>query len=234
MGSGAEPTQASLAMPEGDRDTSPARTPMTPIDPAFWDGAARFYDRQRFLERRALRSLAEMLANAGAGGGPLLDVGTGTGAMLAAIAASSNPPLLALGVDPSPAMLSRVGSLPACWRVERADGRALPFEAGEFATVTAAYLLHVLEPDDRRAVLTEIRRILRPGGLLGTVTIAAWGGLAAGIAPASVLAERSSGAFAGMRVLDPRPDLEAAGLEPIAARTVTRGYPSLCVVSTRR
>lgn len=86
---------------------------MTPIDPPLWDRAARLYDRQRFLERRALRSLAEMLKNAGAGGGALLDVGTGTGAMLAAVAVSSGPPLLAVGVDPSPAMLARCRSKPA-------------------------------------------------------------------------------------------------------------------------
>ena len=205
------------------------------IDADLWERAAPLYDLQRVLERRALRVLAGMLESAGALRGPVLDLGTGTGAMLQALSERPEPPAVVVGMDSSRGMLSRVGPLPAGWRVEYADARALPCDAGSLEAVSAAYLLHVLEPDDRRTVLAETRCVLRPGGMLGTVTIAPWAGLVTPLLSASSRrAMRSIGPLAGMRILDPRPELLAAGFEPVSARTVRRGYPSLCVVSGRR
>lgn len=120
---------------------------MTRLDPGLWERAARLYDAQRFLERRALRGLAEMLADEGALSGSLLDAGTGTGAML------------------------------------------------------------------------------------GTITVAPWCGLSAPLGGLSRRAGDSSGPLAGLRVIDPRPDLIAAGYELRRAWTARRGYPSLCLIA---
>ncbi len=48
--------------------------------------------------------------------------------------------------------------------VRTADAQALPFEEGEFDAVVAANVLHLLP--DPAACLSEMRRVLRPGGLL--------------------------------------------------------------------
>jgi len=205
------------------------------VEGRSWDRRAALYGLQESLERPALRALATMLATRG-WDGPLLDVATGTGAMLDALAALAHPPARAVGIDVSLRMLARVGRLPGQWAVAEADARALPFDGAEFTTATAAYLLHTLGGDDRAAVLSEIRRVLAPGGRLATITVAPPASSIGGLlrAPLSRLAERSSGPLAGLRPLDPRPDLAAAGFAPLAGRRITRGYPSLCVVSERR
>ena len=52
-----------------------------------------------------------------------------------------------------------------------ADVRDLPFEVGEFDVIIAAEVLEHI-PDDRAAI-TELCRVLRPGGLLA-VTVPRW------------------------------------------------------------
>ena len=42
----------------------------------------------------------------------------------------------------------------------------MPFADGQFDIVTCIYLFHELPPGVRRAVVGEIRRVLRPGGML--------------------------------------------------------------------
>lgn len=200
-----------------------------------WDRGAALYGLQEGLERPALGALAAMLARR-PWDGPLLDVATGTGAMLEALAALPGPPPGAVGVDASTPMLARVGALPPGWRVIEADARELPFEDGEFTAATAAYLLHTLDCGDRASVLAEARRVLRRGGRLGLVTVAEPRGILGRplLGPLSRLAARSHGALVGLRALDPREELRAAGFDLLAARRVSRGYPSLCVVAERR
>ena len=43
---------------------------------------------------------------------------------------------------------------------------AMPFAAGEFDIVSCLYLFHELPASVRRAVVTEVRRVLKPGGRL--------------------------------------------------------------------
>ena len=47
-----------------------------------------------------------------------------------------------------------------------AAAEAMPFAAAEFDVVTCIYLFHELPPRVRRAVVAEIRRVLKPGGTL--------------------------------------------------------------------
>lgn len=169
-----------------------------------------------------------------ASGERLLDVATGTGGLLRRLADRPVRPAEAVGVDASRAMLARARPLPGGWDLAEADARSLPFEDASFDVVTAAYLLHTLDPPARGAVLTECRRVLRPDGRLVTVTVSqprsrvgAW---LAG--PIISLARRSSGTLAGLRPLDPRPEIEAAGFTVERAVAVRGfGYPSLCVLA---
>ena len=54
---------------------------------------------------------------------------------------------------------SRVALIPGA-------AEAMPFADGEFDIVSCIYLFHELPPVVRRAVVDEIRRVLKPGGTL--------------------------------------------------------------------
>lgn len=198
-----------------------------------WSRLARLYGLQLPLEREALRVVASLLDLDGSS--RLLDVATGTGAMLSAAARAGAPPQQATGLDSSPEMLARVPRLPVGWELICADATAMPFPGGCFDRVSVAYLLHLLDAESRASVLAEIRRVLAPGGFLGTVTVAAPDGRPARMLQARIeaLASTSSGALTGLRSLDPGPDLEQAGFTPLRGRRTRRGYPSLCVVALR-
>ncbi|CAN5801036.1 hypothetical protein BH24ACT25_BH24ACT25_11420 [soil metagenome] len=197
-----------------------------------WDRAARLYDLQLWLERRAL-DRAVALAAAG-GDERLLDIATGTGGLLRRLAEEPVRPASAVGIDSSVAMLDRARPLPEGWELVEADARALPFEDASFDVVTAAYLLHTLDRPARSVVLAECRRVLRADGRLVTVTVSRprsrVGARLAG--PIIWLARRSSGTLAGLRPLDPRSEIEAAGFAVERAAAVAgAGYPSLCVLA---
>ncbi|MGD9734043.1 MAG: class I SAM-dependent methyltransferase [Solirubrobacterales bacterium] len=193
------------------------------------DRTARFYDLQLGLERTALDAAIE-LAEIGTDD-RLLDLGTGSGGLLRRLARRAGAPREAIGVDSSPAMLARAPALPAGWLLLQGDAAHLPFPAGSFDIVTAAYLLHLLEPAERAAVLAEARRVIRSAGRLVAVTIAP-------PRPAklarllSAALSHAPGTHLGLRPLDPRPDLEAAGFEIVRARRTRRGYPSLITLAS--
>jgi len=196
-----------------------------------WDRLASAYPRQVPWERVALAAAVDL-----AGLAPeetLVDLGTGTGELLAEVARRQRRPRIAIGVDTSPAMLRHVPSLPSGWRVMRASVEALPLGAGSADVVTAAYLLHVLADDARANALAEARRVLRPGGRFVCVTPFAprRGAARAGAAALDLAAAVAPGRLGGLRTLDPRPELAASGFTVLRARTLRRGYPSLCVLA---
>jgi ubiquinone/menaquinone biosynthesis C-methylase UbiE len=167
----------------------------------------------------------------------LVDVGTGTGAVLREVERSGVRPARAIGVDESDPMLARARAvLPAHFELRRADARALPLTGASVDVLSCAYLLHLLTADTRAEVVRELHRVLVAGGRLGTVTVAPpKRALARCVsAPLRAAAERSSGLLAGLRPLDPSDDLRAAGFEVEATRRVVIGYPSLCVRAKRR
>ncbi len=198
-----------------------------------WDALAARYDAQLWLERKPLRAALNLAR-------PdeddrLLDVGTGTGAVLKWLARDARRPRQVTGVDRSAAMLARVGPLPVGWGVLLADVSSLPLESESFDVAVASYVLHVLDAPGRMPALTEIHRVLRPGGVLVTVT------------PALPLRsdnpvhrrivrwlEREAGPRRGLLPLDPRTLLVAAGFDVEQTRRVWMGYPSLCVRALRR
>lgn len=138
-----------------------------------FDAVADDFDRFRTWPdgvAEAIR-MAMWQALGGAPGRRVLDLGAGTGRVGAAFIAAGDA---YIGVDPSGRMLapfiervaSRGGSIPA---LVRADGRALPFPSAAF---DAVLLVQVLSgAPDWRGILSEARRVLRPGGglVLGKV-----------------------------------------------------------------
>lgn len=160
----------------------------------------------------------------------LLDVGTGTGLVLHAVRDAGVRPSSVLGVDPSAGMLAQVGPLPDGWRVEQRPGQRTGLADGSVDLVTCAYVLQVLEPDARVAVLAEARRVLRPGGRVVCAT--PWRPERAARVPFDLLARLPW--LVGLRQHDPRPELTAAGFAVDAdAQVGGRGYPTL-VVRARR
>ncbi|MBA3264355.1 MAG: class I SAM-dependent methyltransferase [Thermoleophilaceae bacterium] len=198
-----------------------------------WERLSGRYDRQLWLERCAVGTALDLLA--ATADERTLDVGTGTGEVLRQLASRPARPREAIGVDTSPAMLARVGALPACWSVQVADARALPFADAEFDVASASYLLQVVADADRALVLAELRRVLRPGGRLVTVTPAIPdAGLARRLARVfDQLAARRPDRYGGLRALDPRVALPPEGFTVMEARWNVRGYPSLCVLARR-
>jgi len=135
-----------------------------------WDQLAPAYGRQLWLERSAIRSLLDLLDVRS--DERLLDLATGPAPVLAQLARRPTRPADAVGIDSSEAMISRASPLPAAWRLQIADATRLPFADHSFDVLTASFLLHVLAPAKRQAVIAESARVLRLGGRLGVVTIA--------------------------------------------------------------
>jgi arsenite methyltransferase len=102
-------------------------------------------------------------------GGIALDVGSGPGSITAALARAAGPDGLALGVDISVPMLVRAVRAEAGPQVGflRADAQRLPLRD---QTVDAAVSIAVLQLiPDPVATLSEIARVLRPGGRLAVM-----------------------------------------------------------------
>jgi ubiquinone/menaquinone biosynthesis C-methylase UbiE len=207
--------------PDGPLATTGVTSPLT----------ARFYDRQLALERSALGAAVDLAAPA-----PdelLLDIATGTGALLRRLAQRTDRPRRAIGIDASNAMLSRARPLPDRWELIHGDARRLPLDDASVDVVTCVYLLHLLGPEARRAVLGEIARVLSPRGRVVLVTLGIPGGLVGRslLAPAQRGLCRGLGAGSGWCALDPEPELAAAGLAVWRRRVCTRGYTSVCLLA---
>jgi ubiquinone/menaquinone biosynthesis C-methylase UbiE len=97
----------------------------------------------------------------------VLDVGCGPGTDLAALAAAAGPTGAVFGIDQDPQMVAtartRMADEPTI-QVRQADAHRLPFEDRSIDRArTDRVLMHVTDP---AAVLADLHRVLRPGGLL--------------------------------------------------------------------
>lgn len=200
---------------------------------ATWDAhSARYVSQERF-EASAIAA-ALRLAEPGPGD-RLVDLATGTGAVLRALAQRRPRPATAVGVDRSANMLSRVGALPEDWRTVQGDAGRVPLPSGETDVVICSYLLHLLTPDERQTALAEVLRLLgsTPGGRLVVVTPWADRSRPRGRAMHAALlclARARPAAWGGLMPLDPTPDLERARLVPTDRVQLPRGgYPSLVI-----
>ena len=105
----------------------------------------------------------------------VLDLGCGTGT-LAVLVKRAEPAAEVLGVDPDREILIRArekaDEASASVRFEVGSGSELPYADDSFDTVLSTLVLHHLTPEERRAALTEVNRILKPGGRF---VVAEWG-----------------------------------------------------------
>ncbi len=94
----------------------------------------------------------------------LLDVGCGTGTLLQT-ALKQTPGFQAVGVDVTAAMLAIARQkLPAPVTLQQASAESLPFASNSFDWVVSSSMFHYLSSP--RTALSEMRRVLRPGGYL--------------------------------------------------------------------
>jgi ubiquinone/menaquinone biosynthesis C-methylase UbiE len=95
-----------------------------------------------------------------------LDVGCGTGNLLRRIGAR-HPGVELAGLDPDPKALARAERKTGRGvRLVRGFAQELPYPDGSFDRVFSSLMLHHLDSAAKDALLAEVRRVLRPGGLL--------------------------------------------------------------------
>ena len=206
---------------------------------ATWDRLAGRYGAQERHELAAIDAALELAALQPED--RLVDLATGTGLLLRRLAAAAVRPREAIGVDRSAGMLARVGELPAGWSTLNADARAVPLPDGSADVVTCAYLLQLLEPAERAAVLAEARRLLAkrtgPGSDSRLVVVTTWADgdhLRGRITRAALdrLARARPQTAGGMRPLDPTADLARAGFATTRREVLARGrFPSLVLAA---
>jgi SAM-dependent methyltransferase len=130
---------------------------------SHFDAIATVYDESlpAHVVEHYLRKRAAFIAQLGSGR-TALDVGCGTGALAARLAAQGYE---VTGVDPSEGMLEVMRARSPHITAVRASGTALPFAADTFDLVfTVAALHHIAEPKAVAQTLAEMVRVCRPEG----------------------------------------------------------------------
>lgn len=102
-------------------------------------------------------------------GEDVLDLGCGTGT-LAVAAAESQPTARIVGLDADPAILERArgkaADAGADISFDEGLSTALPYGPASFDVVLSTYFFHHLRDEDKQRTLSELMRVLRPGGRL--------------------------------------------------------------------
>ena len=107
-------------------------------------------------------------------GAHVLDVATGTGLVAAELLQKG---FVVTGVDQSAEMLSRARQrFGAQVELVESSAESLPFENASFDHLTVTYLLRYVA--DPAATLTELARVVRPGGVVASLEFGMPGGLA--------------------------------------------------------
>ena len=128
-----------------------------------WDEYAPFYDWEnaRTLGRRDVPFWRRVASRAN---GPVLELGCGTGRVTVPLAKAG---VNVIGIDRSAAMLERAQgrSIP----LVLGDIRTLPFANAAFAMAIAPYgiLQSLIRPNDLKATLASVARVVARGGLFG-------------------------------------------------------------------
>jgi demethylmenaquinone methyltransferase/2-methoxy-6-polyprenyl-1,4-benzoquinol methylase len=118
------------------------------------------------------RAMVDQIASgSGPGGTLMLDVASGTAGVALQLAART--PMKVVGADLTEPMLregqARVAAAGQDGRIALVTGRAeqLPFPDASFDALTFTYLLRYV--DDPQATLTELARVLKPGGTMASL-----------------------------------------------------------------
>jgi ubiquinone/menaquinone biosynthesis C-methylase UbiE len=125
---------------------------------ARYDGYADWYD--NWNQPNAERHAANVRDLLGSGTGLCLDLGCGSGHYRGALASTGRT---VIGLDRSADQLRHARD--RCRQIVQADGAVLPFADGTFSAVATLWIS--TDVDDFGAVLTEVARVLAPGGVLG-------------------------------------------------------------------
>jgi malonyl-CoA O-methyltransferase len=133
---------------------------------ASFSAASKSYDAAAILQAEVREELLSRLTLLRAPPQDVLDLGAGTGLGARALKRRFRRAQVT-AADFSPAMLAVARRHSHFWRPIKcveADARALPFESASFDLVFTSLMLQWVQPLD--AALAEIRRVLKPGGLL--------------------------------------------------------------------
>jgi malonyl-CoA O-methyltransferase len=144
--------------------TAPQLDPRTVA--ASFGAASRSYDAAAWLQSAARDELLSRLSLLRAPPAAVLDLGAGTGLAARALKRRFRSAAVT-AVDIAAPMLELARGHSRFWRPIRcvlADARELPFEDASFDLVFSNLMLQWLVPPD--AALAEMRRVLKPGGLL--------------------------------------------------------------------
>lgn len=200
-----------------------------------YDRLAPVYERWTtpFESRARARVLDIVAAHEGE---RILEVAVGPGAAFGEIL-SRNPHGLTVGLDISRKMLVKATakarrSGQGSYLLLQADARRLPLPGDSFDLVTNSYMLDLLPVEGIREVLSEFKRVLRPGGTLVLVNMThsrAWLSRAW-----EWLYGRSPSLLAGCRAVLAAPFLEEMGFANVEREVVTQlTFPSEVLTASR-
>jgi SAM-dependent methyltransferase len=131
---------------------------------ATYEAWARTFHGSAFSRRTAASHAAFLLPSL-APGQRVLDLGCGPGGITRGLADAVSPSGEVVGVDADEVYLELARAAVPAARFERADAADLPFDDDSFdVAFLSAVLQHVASPE---AVLAEVRRVVRPGGVVG-------------------------------------------------------------------
>lgn len=195
----------------------------------IYDQVGAKLERAARFEGRAKALALELLAVEA--GQRVLQIGVGAGAEHAALQRASGSEGLVVGCDLSRGMLEltrRRADTPLC----EGDAARLPFASSQFDRLFSAYMLDLIPLTEIPLVLSEFRRVLRPGGRLVLVSLTEGIDLPSRLFVAgwklaySLNPER----LGGCRPLQLAGLLEAAGFAVERHIVVQRGFPSEVLV----
>jgi SAM-dependent methyltransferase len=99
----------------------------------------------------------------------ILDIGCGTGSLLIRLK-RRHPDVEAVGLDPDRRALARAGRkaarAAASVRLDEGFSDELPYPAASFDLVFSSFMFHHLLGEAKEKTLSEVRRVLKPGGAL--------------------------------------------------------------------
>lgn len=158
-------------------------------------------------------------------GDRILEIGTGPGQDLPALAGAAGAGGTVAAIDLSPGMLvqarERLASagLSNIVSLCRADGACLPFNAGSFDVLYMSFVLELFDTPEIPRVLEECRRVLGPSGRISVVSMSKSGRASL----STRLYEWAHDRFPDMvdcRPIYARRSLEAAGFEILSSSVI--------------